>query len=119
MHGEAVLFLPAKRTGQDSRVAKAISRKDRDLQQTDYHCEKIFEPHLVSKTCEAKYNGDVLQSAPRGAFLAKDAVRVKFPDCPVYLSKNLKQGKRPAERCGIGVATRRRREEHTLKELKP
>lgn len=76
----------------------AIPRKDRILQSTDHLCERHFEPHLVSKTWEAVYNGNVLCRAPRKASLSKDAVPTLFPDCPSYLSKEKKQRKRPAER---------------------
>ncbi|KAH8009636.1 hypothetical protein HPB51_018904 [Rhipicephalus microplus] len=65
----------------------AIPRKDRILQSTDHLCERHFEPHLVSKTWEAVYNGNVLCRAPRKASLSKDAVPTIFPDCPSYLSK--------------------------------
>lgn len=77
---------------------RAIPRKDRLLQATDYVCERHFEPHLVSKTWTAEHNGHVLVSTPRRALLAKDAVPTRFPDCPAYLSKTLKSRKRPAER---------------------
>lgn len=79
----------------------AIPRKDRVLQSTDHLCERHFEPHLVSKTWEAVYNGNVLCQAPRKASLSKDAVPTIFPDCPSYLSKEKKQRKRPAERQDI------------------
>ncbi|KAH6947068.1 hypothetical protein HPB50_016987 [Hyalomma asiaticum] len=78
----------------------AIPRKDRILQSTDHLCERHFEPHLVSKTWEAVYKGNVLVRAPRKASLSKEAVPTLFPDCPSYLSKERKQRKRPAERHG-------------------
>ncbi|KAH9378423.1 hypothetical protein HPB48_018101 [Haemaphysalis longicornis] len=62
-------------------------RKDRPLQATDSVCEKHFEPHLVTKTWTAQYNGNVPMSVPRRASLACDAVPTIFPDCPPYLSK--------------------------------
>ncbi|KAH8025845.1 hypothetical protein HPB51_012877 [Rhipicephalus microplus] len=89
----------------------AIPRKDRILQSTDHLCERHFEPHLVSKTWVAVYNGNVLCRAPRKASLSKDAVPTIFPDCPRYLSKKEKQRKRPAERRDINGSIKKHRKQ--------
>ncbi|KAH7985048.1 hypothetical protein HPB49_026630 [Dermacentor silvarum] len=71
----------------------SILRKDRLLQSTDYVCEKHFEPRHVTKTWEAVYKGRVHVSAPQKAALAKDAVPMKFPDCPAHSTKTEKKKK--------------------------
>ncbi|KAH8025230.1 hypothetical protein HPB51_005426 [Rhipicephalus microplus] len=96
---EKLSLFSAPRDEERLRVWRnAIPRKDQILQSTDHLCERHFEPHLVSKTWEKVYNGNVLCRAPRKASLSKDAVPSIFPDCSSYLSKEKKQRKRPAER---------------------
>ncbi|CAN8015832.1 unnamed protein product [Ixodes persulcatus] len=92
------LFRAPKDEAQLNLWRHAIPRKDRRLEATDHVCERHFEPHLVSKTWTALYNGNVLVSTPRRACLATNAVPTKFPGCPSYLSKTPKTRKRPAER---------------------
>ncbi|CAN7976683.1 unnamed protein product [Ixodes persulcatus] len=92
------LFRAPKDEAQLNLWRHAIPRKDRRLEATDHVCERHFEPHLVSKTWTALYNGNVLVSTPRRACLATNAVPMKFPGCPSYLSKTPKTRKRPAER---------------------
>ncbi|KAH8018263.1 hypothetical protein HPB51_000874 [Rhipicephalus microplus] len=109
---EKLSLFSAPREEERLRVWRnAILRKDRILQSTDHLCERHFEPHLVSKTWEAVYNGTVLCRAPRKASLSKDAVPTIFLDCPSYLSKEKKQRKRPAERRDINGPIKKHRKQ--------
>lgn len=97
-HEKFSLFSAPKDEQRLNLWRRAIPRKDRLLQASDYVCERHFEPELVSKTWTAEYKGNVLVSTPRRASLANNAVPTRFPDCPPYLSKTPKSRKRPAER---------------------
>ncbi|KAH8027515.1 hypothetical protein HPB51_007065 [Rhipicephalus microplus] len=109
---EKLSLFSALREDERLRVWRnAIPRKNRILQSTDHLCERHFEPHLVSKTWEAVYNGNVLCRAHRKASLSKDAVPTIFPDCPSYLSKEKKQRKRPAERRDINGSIKKHRKQ--------
>ncbi|KAH7979179.1 hypothetical protein HPB49_008593 [Dermacentor silvarum] len=76
---------------------RLVAAVDRELQSTDYVCEKHFEPRYVTKMWEAVYKALVLVSAPRKAALAKHAVPTKFPGYPAHLTDRKKR-KAPADR---------------------
>ncbi|KAH8025937.1 hypothetical protein HPB51_014270 [Rhipicephalus microplus] len=109
---EKLSLFSAPRDEERLRVwRKAIPRKDRIVQSTYHLCERHFEPHFVSKTWEAVYNGNVLCRAPRKASLSKDAVPSIFPDCPSYLSKEKKQRKGPPERLDVNETFKKHRKQ--------
>ncbi|KAH7984588.1 hypothetical protein HPB52_022862 [Rhipicephalus sanguineus] len=75
---------------------RAIPRTARCPSADIFSLQKHFELELVYKEWTAHYKEHVSMKVPRQAALSKDAVPIKFPDCPAYLSNSSKR--RPAER---------------------